>query len=65
MLHTVTAGNGKSVIDVLLASNVTITGEADHFSYTFDMKYNDISKTDTTDNRKNALEIRRSANRVI
>lgn len=37
ILHIVTAGNGKSVIDVLIAPNVTITGDADHFSYTFDM----------------------------
>lgn len=37
MLHMVTAGNGNSVMDVLFAPIVTITGVADHFSYTFDM----------------------------
>lgn len=57
MLHTVTAGNGKLSIDVLRASNVTITGVADHLSYTFDMKYTERSRTDTTDNRKNMLSI--------
>lgn len=33
----VTAGNGKSVIDVLEAPIVTITGVADHLLYTFEM----------------------------
>lgn len=33
----VTAGNGKSVIDVLEAPIVTMTGVADHLLYTFEM----------------------------
>lgn len=38
MLQMVTAGNGKSLIDVETAARVMITGDNDHFSYTFDMK---------------------------
>lgn len=38
MLQMVTAGNGKSLMDEATAASVIITGDAVHFSYTFEMK---------------------------
>lgn len=56
MLQIVTAGKGMSSIDVARAFSVIIMGDADHFEYTFDIKYNDIKKTRTNDSRKKPLE---------
>lgn len=56
MLQIVTAGKGMSSIDVARAFSVIIMGDADHFEYTFDMKYRDIRNTNTNDSRKKALQ---------
>lgn len=56
MLQMVTAGKGISSIDVARAFSVIIMGDADHFEYTFDIKYKDIKKTKINDSRKNPLQ---------
>lgn len=49
-------GNGKSVIEVDIALNVIMIGDADHFIQTFDIKYADNNNTSKKVITKNPLQ---------
>lgn len=56
MLHIVIAGNGNSVNGVAFEFKVMMTGDADHLTHTFDIKYEHSVNTRQNENVKNNLE---------